>query len=242
MKRLPVHRNLVRVFQVRETERAFLTVMEKMESSLLQLVKERALEEVEMVCIVREVVQGLDFLHKRRWVHRDVKMENVLVGKNGEVKLCDFGFTIEEREIVGEVVGTGYARAPEIGKGKRYGRKVDLWGVGILLFVMKFRRVPFYEVDEVTGGVEDWAREDWGKTGDVVKGLLKGLLEKDPTTRWDTERTLVYTGGLGSGEDAKQVIKKRSERAMFKMMVERVVKTLRILDSLKANMQVSTVV
>lgn len=241
LKRLPVHRNLVQVHQVRETERAFLTVMEKMECTLLQLVEEHVLEEDEMVRIATEVLQGLSILHSRGMVHRDVKLENVLVGKAGEIKLCDFGLTIEERGILGDVVGTGYARAPEIGNAKRYDRKVDLWGVGILLFVMKFRRMPFDQVGEMKGGVEDWGGKDWVGVGDTVKGLLKGLLEKDPAKRLDTTQALTYAGGMEYGKEDRGVVGRGEQQVTFKMAADKIVKLLRIMNTLKANLRVSMV-
>lgn len=233
LRKLPAHRNVVTFYHAKETEKTFLIVMEKMKGTLLETVRERKMDEKEVLTIVREVLQGVAHLHRYGYVHRDVKLENVLVGDNGTFKLCDFGLAIEESEIGGEVVGTGYARAPEIGGKGGYGKRVDSWAVGILLFVLMFRRLPFASVEEMKGDVNDWAR-GWLGVSDGVRELLRGLLKHDPKERLDVESAL----GMG----AFDVLNEGLTRATFKRAVEKILRLLKIVGSLQRSMKVTGVI
>eukprot|EP00177_Eucheuma_denticulatum_P008358 GFKZ01015206.1.p1 GENE.GFKZ01015206.1~~GFKZ01015206.1.p1 ORF type:complete len:389 (-),score=73.95 GFKZ01015206.1:1333-2469(-) len=233
LKKLPAHRNVVTVYHAKETEKTFLIVMEKMNGTLLEMVRERKMDETEVLTVVREVLQGVAHLHRNGYVHRDVKLENVLVGDNGTFKLCDFGLAIKESQISGEVVGTGYARAPEIGEKGGYGKRVDAWAVGILLFVMMFRRLPFSSVEEMKGDVNDWAR-GWFGVSDGVRELLRGLLKRDPKERLDVEGAL--------GMSVFDVVNGGLTRATFKRAVEKILRLLKIVGSLQRSAKVAGVV
>lgn len=85
--------------------------------------------------ICREVLQGLEALHRIRRVHRDIKGENILLDMDGSVKVADFGFCAELSKHSGKrntVVGTPFWMAPEVIRGANYDTKVDIWSTGIL--------------------------------------------------------------------------------------------------------------
>lgn len=93
------------------------------------------MSEGEIAYVVREVLKGLMFMHGMKRLHRDIKSDNVLITKNGLVKLADFGFCAElteERKKRTTCVGTPYWMAPELIRQSEYDYKVDLWSVGIL--------------------------------------------------------------------------------------------------------------
>ena len=86
--------------------------------------------------IFTQLVGAVSFVHNKGCVHRDLKLENILLDKNGNVKLVDFGFT---REYTGSTsylqtwCGTICYSAPEMIKGEKYaGEKVDVWSLGII--------------------------------------------------------------------------------------------------------------
>lgn len=89
-----------------------------------------------------QIISAVDFCHSRNVIHRDVKPENILVSKEGIVKLCDFGFArIVASAAIGEVhtdyVATRWYRAPELLVGDiTYGKSVDVWAIGCLLAEM----------------------------------------------------------------------------------------------------------
>lgn len=92
---------------------------------------------------------ALNYLHMRNIAHRDVKLENVLMQtlnpSDLNLKLTDFGFAAEFTETEGfkEWLGTPLYMAPEILKKKVYGKEVDLWAAGVLLFILVYRKPPY---------------------------------------------------------------------------------------------------
>jgi serine/threonine protein kinase len=87
-----------------------------------------------------EILLALQYLHKQNIVYRDLKPENLLIDNEGHIKLADFGFAkILENDKTFTLCGTPEYLAPEIVKGSKktgYGKSVDWWALGILLFEM----------------------------------------------------------------------------------------------------------
>ncbi|XP_037980375.1 serine/threonine-protein kinase PAK 3-like isoform X1 [Motacilla alba alba] len=111
-------------------------VMEYMDGgSLHDVIRETHLAEGEIAAVSRECLQGLDFLHSKQVMHRDIKSHNILLGLDGSVKLADFGLSAQltaEQSKRRSAVGTTYWMAPEIFTRKCYGPKVDIWSFGIV--------------------------------------------------------------------------------------------------------------
>ncbi|NWV15829.1 PAK3 kinase, partial [Ptilonorhynchus violaceus] len=85
-------------------------------------------------------LQGLDFLHSNRVIHRDIKSCNILLRRDGSVKLADFGLSaLLSPEPVAR---TSWSMVPEVVTGQPYGPKVDIWSLGIVGIEMVEREVP----------------------------------------------------------------------------------------------------
>lgn len=129
-----------------------------------------------------EILLALQFLHRNNIVYRDLKPENLLIDNYGHIKLADFGFAKElvmDRTIT--LCGTPEYLAPEIVRGSKhigYGKSVDWWALGILLFEMLAGYPPFYDCDptgiykKIIAGIIEFPRFFSLRTKDLIRKLL----------------------------------------------------------------------
>ncbi|NXB43794.1 PAK3 kinase, partial [Leucopsar rothschildi] len=122
-------------------------VLEYMDGGSLAnvLIKKRmVVGHIATVC--RECLQGLAFLHANQVIHRDIKSSNILLGRDGSVRLADFGLCavlIREQSKRRSMVGTTCWMEPEVVRGEPYGPKVDTWSLGIVGIEMAKGRAPY---------------------------------------------------------------------------------------------------
>jgi serine/threonine protein kinase len=94
----------------------------------------------------RQIASALDYCHRNSIVHRDLKIENILISKNGDIKIIDFGLSnlFSPRNHLKTFCGSLYFAAPELLQAKQYtGPEVDVWSFGIVLYVLVCGKVPF---------------------------------------------------------------------------------------------------
>ncbi|CAK9304174.1 unnamed protein product [Gordionus sp. m RMFG-2023] len=133
-----------------------------------------------------EIILALEFLHSHNAVYRDLKPENLLLDKDGHLKLTDFGFAKKlDDSRTWTLCGTPEYLAPEIIQSKGHNKGVDWWALGILIYEMIIGYPPFY--DTTSYGIYEKimiGKIDWQKNVDLVaKDLIKKLLVHDRTKR-----------------------------------------------------------
>ena len=138
-----------------------------------------------------EVVLALEHLHKHHIVYRDLKPENVLLDKDGHIKLTDFGLCKEINEDGTKTFcGTAEYLAPEVVLRTGYGFKVDWWALGILLYEILFNGTPFYDENQAVL-FDNIVNEEpkFPKFGHKTAiDLIKLLLQKEPENRPDVDQ------------------------------------------------------
>lgn len=142
------HPSVVKLYETFETKRHIMLVMELCAGGdLLNFVRKRKkCDEPLAKILFKQIIEGIGYIHSKSILHRDIKLDNILLDGKGLVKIADFGVskTVKPGEIMYEQSGTPAYIAPEIIKNEGYrGFKADLWSAGVVLFALLFGTVPF---------------------------------------------------------------------------------------------------
>lgn len=141
------HKNVLRLYDVWETEKALYLVLEYVEGGELfdLLVDSGPLPEKTAVEFFRQIILGAAYCHSLGICHRDLKPENILLDKDLNVKIADFGMAaLESGRLLETSCGSPHYAAPEIVSGLHYhGAESDVWSCGVILFALLTGRLPF---------------------------------------------------------------------------------------------------
>ncbi|KAH7283389.1 hypothetical protein KP509_34G004600 [Ceratopteris richardii] len=147
-----------------------------------------------LVCVyTRQLLLGLEYLHKNRIVHRDIKGGNVLVSSDGTVKLADFGASKAFHEATmtdgcKSIRGSIFWMAPEVIKGDNYGRHADIWSVGCTVIEMLTATHPWSGIDNSWAAIFQIAKASSGppipeSISESAKNFLVSCFHMDPKMR-----------------------------------------------------------
>jgi serine/threonine protein kinase len=163
--------------------------LELMDETIFSLLNRTDLNESQISYVVKEVLKGVEYLHSHHRLHRDIKSDNILFNYKGDIKISDFGFSTQitsDAVLKNTLIGTPSWMAPEIIDGEGYSSKVDVWAIGVLIFEMTEKSLPFRGSSSME--IICNARNlPCPKIGDCWSADLKDFaqlcFEKDPDTR-----------------------------------------------------------
>ncbi|KAI7902033.1 calcium/calmodulin dependent protein kinase 2 [Cokeromyces recurvatus] len=152
--------------------------------------------------LVRQILEGLAYLHSLDIVHRDIKPENLLFKtpeEDAELLITDFGLSKllkNNNEVLTTACGTPGYVAPEVLLGTGHGKPVDLWSVGVIMYTLLSGYTPFYGEDQnelfdsIMKAEYEFDEEYWGDISIEAKNLINKLLTFNPTERITAEEAL----------------------------------------------------
>ena len=199
MKALSDSNNIVKIFETYETKKHICIVMEYIcAGDLLSYIKKRSkLTENIAKFIFKQIILALKYIHSHNIIHRDIKLDNILIDLDNNIKICDFGVSkkIKKGDIMVEQCGTPAYIAPEILKNRGYeGFGVDIWSAGVVLYTMLSGTVPFKggDLKELHKLIIEGQFKEIKNISNEANHLLKCLLEVEPKNRIKIQDILVH--------------------------------------------------
>ncbi|XP_047013616.1 serine/threonine-protein kinase D3 isoform X2 [Ictalurus punctatus] len=198
------HPGIVNLECMFETLERVFVVMEKLHGDMLEMIlsseKSRLPERITKF-LVTQILVALRHLHFKNIVHCDLKPENVLLASAEpfpQVKLCDFGFAriIGEKSFRRSVVGTPAYLAPEVLRSKGYNRSLDMWSVGVIIYVSLSGTFPFNEDEDINDQIQNAAfmypPMPWKEISTEATDLINNLLQVKMRKRYSVDKSLSH--------------------------------------------------
>uniref|UniRef100_A0A671M9U7 protein kinase C n=1 Tax=Sinocyclocheilus anshuiensis TaxID=1608454 RepID=A0A671M9U7_9TELE len=198
------HPGIVNLECMFETPERVFVVMEKLHGDMLEMIlssEKSKLPERITKFLVTQILVALRHLHFKNIVHCDLKPENVLLASAEpfpQVKLCDFGFAriIGEKSFRRSVVGTPAYLAPEVLRSKGYNRSLDMWSVGVIIYVSLSGTFPFNEDEDINDQIQNAAfmypSTPWKEISAEATDLINNLLQVKMRKRYSVDKTLSH--------------------------------------------------
>lgn len=189
------HPNLMSLIDVFEIETHLFLVMEFVDGLELfeYLVRRGALPLDEALSFFQQIICGLEYCHNRLICHRDLKPENLLLDRNYNIKIADFGMTSLNRpgKLLDTSCGSPHYCDPMVVSGEKYdGLKADIWSCGVILYAMVTGRLPFDD-DNIQRLLQKVQMGQYHLPSDLpveLRDLLRAMLTVDPDKRISLER------------------------------------------------------
>jgi len=224
------HPNIIKLYDVYETANELYIVMEAMMGGeLFDRIKEQPdgnYSEADAASVLRQIAEGLKYMHEHKIAHCDLKPDNFLFkdnSKDAALKIIDFGMSkwVKRRKYFKSLRGTPYYIAPEVIQG-RYTEHCDMWSVGVVMFVMLFGYPPFHAESDsdifrlILAGFDPVTKKGYKAhfpqdipASDQAKDLMSKLLTSDTAARLTAAEMLEHpwlTGGASKTPLYKSVL------------------------------------
>ncbi|KAL0984095.1 hypothetical protein UPYG_G00137010 [Umbra pygmaea] len=153
---------------------------------------------------INQILESVQHIHQHDIVHRDLKPENLLLAskmKGAAVKLADFGLAIEvqgDQQAWFGFAGTPGYLSPEVLRKDPYGKPVDIWACGVILYILLVGYPPFWDEDQhklyqqIKAGAYDFPSPEWDTVTPEAKNLINQMLTINPTKRITADQALKH--------------------------------------------------
>lgn len=221
------HDNIIKLNEVFETSKKMYLVMELCEGGeLFDVLKERqTFCEKDTKVIMTKMAKATSYLHKRDIVHRDLKLENILLSQNPadsndklHIKVTDFGLSVVKGGVghdnmMQDFCGTPIYMSPEIIDNKAYSQMCDVWAMGVIMYSLICGSPPFkastedelYEIIK-KGEIDFTSDPVWNSISTEAKNLIDLMLRTDPAHRISASEVLHHTWISGIQRESRNVL------------------------------------
>ena len=197
------HENCVKLYRIYEDSNAFYMIMEyvKYGNLLERLVSIRIYTESEALKLIKRLLGVIEYLHSLGIIHRDIKLENILMASNSnntDFKLADFGLATCIEKLHKTKCGSPGFMAPEIINGSYYSLKADIYSIGVVLYILLSGKQPFYSkslqsiLEKNKRGKVKYTGNAWKSISAFGCNFVSILLSKDPNLRPTAEQALLH--------------------------------------------------
>jgi len=209
-----------------------------------RIVKKEFYSEADAQKVVMTLAMVVKYIHDKDIVHRDLKPENILLTDDtdqAQIKIADFGFARPVGGGLGTACGTPGYVAPEIINGKPYGKSVDIWSLGVIIYILLCGYPPFYHQTQtqlfktIRKGRFAFDSPYWDPIGENAKNLIRGCLTVDVNKRLDVDGVLRHQW-LAHEAEAKNIssvlgeLKKFNARRKLRAAIKAAIAANRLID------------
>ncbi|XP_030640876.1 calcium/calmodulin-dependent protein kinase type IV [Chanos chanos] len=242
------HPNIIRLKEIFETETDISLILELVTGGELfdRIVERGYYSERDAAHVIKQILEAVAYLHENGVVHRDLKPENLLyadLSLDAPLKIADFGLSkiIDEQVTMRTVCGTPGYCAPEILRGNAYGPEVDMWSVGVILYILLCGFEPFFDprgdqymYSRILNCDYEFVSPWWDEVSLNAKDLVSKLIVLDPQKRLSVQQALQHPWVLGKAarfshmDTTQRKLQEFNARRKLKAAMKAVVATSRM--------------
>ncbi|KAM9445414.1 calcium/calmodulin-dependent protein kinase IGb isoform 2-T2 [Clarias gariepinus] len=211
------HDNVVGLEDLYESRTHYYLVMQLVSGGELfdRILDRGVYSEKDASLVIRQVLDGVNYLHKNGIVHRDLKPENLLYfspDEKSKIMISDFGLSKEEdKGIMSTACGTPGYVAPEVLAQKPYSKAVDCWSIGVITYILLCGYPPFYEESEtrlfskIMKAQYEFDSPFWDDISESAKDFIRNMMQKNPNLRYTTDQALRHPWIIGKTAQSRDI-------------------------------------
>ncbi|XP_053723935.1 caM kinase-like vesicle-associated protein [Synchiropus splendidus] len=252
------HHNILQLVDVFETKKEYFIFLELATGREVfdWILDQGYYSERDTSNVMRQVLEAVAYLHSLNIVHRNLKLENLVYFnrlKHSKIVISDFQLAKLENGLIKDPCGTPEYLAPEVVARQRYGRPVDCWAIGVIMYILLSGNPPFYDDSEddsdnrdrnlflkILSGDYEFDSPYWDDISDSAKTLVASLMDVDQDQRLTAQEAIAHewiSGNAASDKNIKDAVCAQIEKNFAKAKWKKAVRVTTMMKRLRASEQ-----